>query len=184
MAHNTSTAGPAAPAKTVERKAMVGLPTFVTSPADVGRLIRELEMINDSLLQLGLRHPGSEVKMPKTSQLMDQTISLNQLNLLVVDDRKLLAEFLALVKKEAPVLHVSFSADPSPMFIDKLMAWLRREIHPAALVTVGLQPNIGAGCIVRTTNKYFDLSLKQSFAKKRQMLHEAITRPPLPEATK
>jgi len=176
VAHNSSTA------KTEKPKAMVGLPTFVTSPADVGRLIREVEAIDDHLLQLGLRHPGSEVKMPKTSQLMDQTISLNKLNLLVADDRKSLAEFLSLVKKEAPTLHVSFSADPSPVFIEKLMAWLRREIHPAILITIGLRPNIGAGCIIRTTNKYFDLSLKQSFAKKREMLQQAISRPTSPEA--
>lgn len=184
MAHDTKTASPAPHAKTVKSKGMVGLPTFVASPADVGRLIRELDAIDETLLQLGLRKGDHEVKMPKTSQLMDQTVTLNKLNLLLPDDRKVLVEFLALVKKEAPLLHVSFSADPSPAFIEKLMAWLRREIHPTVLITIGLQPNIGAGCIVRSTNKYFDLSLKQSFAKKREMLHQALTGPQPQEAGK
>jgi len=42
-----------APAKTLS------LPVLVSSPVDVGRLVRELEMIDETLLQLGLRQPGS-----------------------------------------------------------------------------------------------------------------------------
>ena len=64
---------------------------------------------------------------------------------------------------------MSFSADPSVTFLTKLMTWLRQEIHPQVLLTVGLQPTIGAGCILRTTNRYFDFSLRQDFANKRTM---------------
>jgi F0F1-type ATP synthase delta subunit len=150
----------------------------VSSPVDVGRLTREIEAIDESLLQLGLRKGGSEIKMPKTTQLMDQLIELNKLNLLQAEDRKLLLQFLVYIKQNAPVLHVSFSADPNTAFIEKLMAWLRREINPLVLMTVGLQPNIGAGCIIRSTNKYFDLSLKQDFASKTSMLRDALVPAP------
>jgi hypothetical protein len=156
---------------------LVGLPMLVASPVDVGRLIRELEQIDNTLLQLGLRAGGAEVKMPKTSHLMDQTVQLNKLNLLQADDRGRLQQFLAAVKKQSPVLHMSFSADPSPAFIEKLMVWLRREIHPAVLLTIGLQPTIGAGCILRTTNKYFDFSLRQDFLKKRDLLLAKLSAP-------
>jgi len=145
---------------------------------DIGRLIREIEMIDESLLQLGLRQSGTEIKMPKTTTLMDQIIDLNKLNLLQTEDRQLLKQFLEAVKQKAPVMHVSFSADPNTAFIEKLMAWLRREIHPLVLMTVGLQPNIGAGCVIRTTNKHFDMSLKQDFAKKAEMLRQAIVSGP------
>ncbi len=157
-----------------DAKKLSGLPVLVASPVDVGRLLRELEAIDETLTQLGIRQPGSEVKMPKTSLLMDQLISLNKLNLLQVDDRKQLANFLKTVRQQAPVLHISFSADPSIAVIEKLMVWLRREIHPLVLVTIGLQPNIGAGCIVRTTNKMFDLSLRQDFAAKKVELFAAL----------
>jgi F0F1-type ATP synthase delta subunit len=146
------------------------LPALVASPADVGRLSHELELIAETLLQLGLRAGGTEVKMPKTSHLMDLTIQLNKLNLLVAADRAALQRYLKALQQKAPVLHISFSADPSPAFIEKLMVWLRREIHPQVLLTIGLQPTIGAGCIVRTTNKYFDFSLRQDFVKKRGLL--------------
>jgi len=174
---------PKAPAASVapahvaaETKTMLQLPVLVSSPVDVGRLIREIESVDETLLQLGLRQSGTEVKMPKTTQLMDKIVEQNKLNLLQAEDRKKLHEFLESVKTSAPVLHVSFSADPNTAFIEKLMAWLRREIHPLLLMTVGLQPTIGAGAIVRSTNKYFDMSLKQDFAKKLNLLHESISK--------
>src|SRR5438046_2381553 len=93
-------------------KHLVGLPLLVVGPVDVGRLIRELEAIDDQLLQAHLRN--TESRLPKMSQLMEQTVELNKLNLLHDTDRKRLHELLATVREQAPVLHVSFSADPSP----------------------------------------------------------------------
>lgn len=150
------------------------LPVLIASPVDVGRLIRELEVIDQSLLQLELRSGGSAVKMPQTSHLMDQLIELNKINLLQKDQRAGLQQFLTDIRTKAPKLHMSFSADPTTAFIEKLMVWLRREIHPYILLTVGLQPTIGAGCIVRSTNKYFDLSLRKDFAKKRELLFNQV----------
>ncbi len=65
------------------------LPVSVASAVDVGRLIRELEVIDNTLLQLGLREGGHEVKMPKTSHLMDHIVELNKLNLLQPADGNL-----------------------------------------------------------------------------------------------
>lgn len=155
-------------------KKMVGLPVLVASPVDLSRLIRELENLNEEILQASLRSKGHELKAPTMSRLMDKTLETNKLDILNDADRKMLYEFLVATKAKAPVLHMSFSADPAPAFMEKLVTWLRQEIHPLVLVTVGLQPNLGAGCIVRTTNKYFDLSLKQDFLKKKDLLMQAI----------
>lgn len=168
--------------ETMEKPQALTLPLMVASPADVGRLIHELELINDGLLQLGLRAGGSEIKLPATSHMMDQIIQANKLNLLQKADLDGLKQFLTAVKQQSPVLHISFSADPSPSFIEKLMAWLRREIHPSVLLTSGLQPNIGAGCIVRTANKQFDFSLRQDFLKKRDLLLSQLADPAIKPA--
>lgn len=151
------------------------LPLLAASPADITRLSRELEAIDTALLELSVRKGSKDVKMPRTSQLMDQLIELNKLNLLHKADRQLLNQFLQAIKQRAPVMHMSFSADPSTTFLEKLITWLRREIHPQVLLTVGLQPTIGAGCIVRTTNHQFDFSLRQDFAKKRELLIGKLT---------
>jgi F0F1-type ATP synthase delta subunit len=149
----------------------------VIQPTEVGRLIQELKVIDESLLQLGLRHSGAAVQLPKTSWLLEQTAQLNKLNLLQTADRHQLQTFLNGVREHAPVLHISFSADPSPAFLEKLITWLRHEINPQVLLSIGLQPNMGAGCTVRSTNKYFDFSLRQDFARKHGLLKAALSTP-------
>lgn len=152
----------------------LALPLSVVSPSDVGRLLRELESIDNLISQSTINSHDAGPKIPKTSLLMEQTIELSKLDLLKADDRKQLLELLKVVKQQAPLLHISFSSDPAPAFIEKLMAWLRREIHPTVLLTIGLQPNIGAGCLVRSTNKYFDLSLRKDLLEKRELLLSKI----------
>jgi len=147
----------------------LALPSSVVGPVELGRLLRELEVLDNALMQLRLR-TDKTLKLPPTSRLLDQTIELNKLKLLESADLQELQRFLLHVKAQAPVLHISFGADPSPLFTQKLVLWLRQEINPLVLLTIGLQPSIGAGCMVRTTNKYFDFSLRERFTKNRQLL--------------
>jgi len=150
------------------------LPLSVVTKVDIGRLLREVEAVEDFLQQAGIREPGTPVKLPRSSRLFDEVIAANNLNVLHDDERHRLVAFLQEVKSTAPVLHMSFSADPSPLFTQKLISWLRSEIHPVVLLQIGLQPNIGAGCVVRTTNKYFDFSLRSRFKQNREVLANMI----------
>ena len=152
----------------------LALPVNIASRSDVGRLLREVEALDEFMRQATIRTPGTSLKLPKTSRLLDELASGNQLNMLHAEDRQRIKTFLMMVKANAPVLHMSFSADPSPLFLEKLLAYVRREIHPLILVHTGLQPTIGAGCILRTTNKYFDFSLRQRFLEKRELLLEKL----------
>ncbi len=150
------------------------LPVSVVSRVDIGRLLREVESIDSFLRQSAIRQPGTAVKLPRTSRLFDETIQLNRVNVLHEDERARLQQFLVEVRTHAPTLHMSFSADPSPIFTQKIVTWLRANIHPLVLLQVGLQPNIGAGCAVRTTNKYFDFSLRSRLDKKGAALAELM----------
>jgi F0F1-type ATP synthase delta subunit len=160
----------------VEREARTALrlPDAVSSPADVGRLLQEITAVDEAILQHKLRKSESGLPLPATSRLMEKLIELNNLNLLQAADRQLLSRFLTAIKTKAPVLHVSFAADPSPDFMGKLAARLRQDVHPYALMTIGLQPNIGAGCMLRTTNKYFDFTLRNKFKSQRSLLLDKI----------
>lgn len=161
--------------KAAASNAQLTLPLAVVSPADVNRLRRELDVIDEALLQSGVR--TGKVKLPSITHVMERLAEQNKLNLLQPEDRNQIKQLLQSLTK-APVIHMSFGADPTPAFMEKIITWLRREVHPAVLVSTGLQPNIGAGCIVRTTNKYFDFSLRQHLAGRqdvlRAKLHEAI----------
>ncbi len=149
---------------------ILSLPTAVTGRMDVGRLAREVEALDNFLEQANVRKPGTAIQMPKTSRILDEILEHNKINALVDADRQRLLNFLITVRAKAPILHMSFSADPSPIFTQKLVVWLRENIHPLVLIQIGLQPNIGAGCVIRSTNKYFDLSLRQHFAKQQELL--------------
>jgi F0F1-type ATP synthase delta subunit len=157
-----------------QHRKMVGLPTAVVSPVDLGRLVREMEAIDNGLLQAHLRDKTADIKLPKTSKLLEEMVALNKVNLLDDADRTLLTQFLEAVKEKAPTMHISFSADPSPLFVDKLISWLRDQIHPLILMTIGMQPDIGAGCVIRTTNKHFDLSLARHLSEKRAELMKSL----------
>ncbi len=156
------------------------LPTALSSPTDVRRLLREVEAADDFMMQAAIRAPGQSMKMPKTSRLLDEMATGNNLNMLRQEDRAQLRAFLVSVKDNAPVLHISFGVDPSPLFMQKLVDYLRHEIHPFVTVSTGLQPAIGAGCVVRSTNKYFDFSLRQRFSNRRNLLMEKLVKTGVP----
>jgi F0F1-type ATP synthase delta subunit len=152
----------------------ISLPLAVTSRTDVARLLRELDALKDFLTQAAIRTPGTGLKLPKTSQMLDDLALYNNLNLLQEADLRVLSDYLKRMAEHAPVLHMSFNANPSAVFINKLMQWLRQEIDPNVLLHVGLQPNLGLGCIVRTPNRQYDLSLRRNFNSKRALLLEKI----------
>jgi F0F1-type ATP synthase delta subunit len=152
----------------------IELPTIVFGPVEINRLLREIETLDDFIGQATIREPGKQPAIPKTSRTLDTIANNNNMNLLVPTDRKKLKQFLESVKTKAPVIHMSFAADPSAIFTAKIVAWLRTNVHPYALLQLGLQPTIAAGCIMRTTNKTFDFSLRNRFLDQRQLLLDAI----------
>lgn len=177
MVSKSSTHSPAHAAATTD----LILPVSIVTPTDIGKLVRELENLDNVLMQLHVRNPGTPVSLPTISSPMQSVVEVNKVNLLQAPDREKLQSFLTDLREKAPRLHISFSSEPSRTFLDKLTVWLRREIHPYVLLTIGLQPAIGAGCIVRSNNKVFDLSLRQTFIDKRHLLLAQVI-PPAAEA--
>ncbi len=150
------------------------LPITVVSLIDLGRLQRELAAVEVFLEQATARAAGQSLSLPRLTHNLDATAQANKLNLLVDADRQKLATFLAKVRDKAPVMHISFASDPSAAFLQKIVSWFRTTIHPLVILQVGLQPTIAAGCVLRTSNKYFDLSLRRHFAANRKLLVEKI----------
>jgi F0F1-type ATP synthase delta subunit len=150
------------------------LPTLVVGPADVKRLAMEMESLDEYLRQAFLRPGAADVKLPKTSRTLDSLAELNEADLLQAEDREQLKAFLSSLQSHAPVIHISFAAEPSAAFTGKIVEWMRANIAHYLLVQVGLQPSIAAGCVVRTTNRIFDLSLRQYLLEKRDILAESL----------
>lgn len=151
------------------------LPVALFGPAEVARLLRELEHVDDYLTQETLRSADKRVPdLPRLSRLLEQLAAENNLDLRAPDVRRSAAGFLQQVLEHAPSVHISFATDPSAAFTAKIVGWLRTNIHPYTLLQLGLQPSIAAGCVVRTANKTFDLSLRSRFTEQHDLLLQAI----------
>ena len=149
------------------------LPVTVIGLVDVGRLIRELEKLEQAMQANAIRGEATGENI-RVTLLLEQLAEANSVKLDDAHARQSLLEFMRYIKKSAPRVHISFSADPSPVFLAKLMPWFRHHVHPHLLVAIGLQPGIGAGCVLRTTNRFFDMSLSQSFSNSRSLLMDRL----------
>lgn len=170
----------------MERKATarrgLQLPSAIIGANEIRRLQRELETIEDTLHQATLRSghdagPSAAAQVPAISRLLQNLVDVNKLTISQAGDRQKIRLFFDELLDKAPVITLGFAIDPSAVFVDKLVEWLRQNIHAQVLVRVGLQPDIAAGCILRTASKQYDLSLRQHFKDSRPLLvaklHEA-----------
>jgi F0F1-type ATP synthase delta subunit len=138
------------------------LPSGVVGKGDIARLKREMINMNDQII--GIRYKGEDpTKLVQLfSPLLINLATTNRLNLVDDKHREALSKVLDEIQETAPVLHISFTAEPSAKATERVVTWLRTNIHPLVLVQIGLTPNIAAGCILRTPNKVFDMSLKET----------------------
>ena len=146
------------------------LPMSIYSPSDISRLVRELDNLENQIMQEQIRSKESKLVLPKVSQQLNTLADVNKVDLSERTHRQTLQTALAAVKQKAPVVHISFSSEPSAGFMEKIATWFRQQTNPYVLLTVGLQPSIAVGCVVRTPNKQFDLSLGKDLLKKSDLL--------------
>lgn len=146
----------------------------VVSNLDIGRLIREAEKLDDFLYQTTLRSPGTSMAMPKTTRTLERLAEANGISMAEATHRKHLIGNLRALRTSGRRLHISFAVEPSPAVVQKIVAWMRANIDPNLIIEVGIQPNISVGCVVRTTNKIFDMSLRSRFKNSKQKLAELL----------
>lgn len=150
------------------------LPLSVMTVIDLSRVGRELDQLDEFMVQTAIRTPGTPMQLPRLSKLLDDVATANNINLLEEPHRKALLNALGYLKEHAPKLHISFAAEPNAQFVNKIADYIRTNISSVALLQIGLQPTIAAGCILRSPNHQFDLSLRQHLKDNRSQLAEYI----------
>ena len=158
-------------------KEWFNLPPEVVGKADINNLLRELELLESELIKLkgqaSLSASQKNTLLRVTNELA-QTAAGNNYDLKIASDRQKLTRRLTDVRDQAPLLYISFAAEPSPKVTQAILSWLRGNVHRYTLLHIGLQPAIAAGCILRTPNKIFDLSLRAFFERQQPYLVELI----------
>jgi F0F1-type ATP synthase delta subunit len=150
------------------------LPAGLIGLADITRLTRELNGLDDFFAGAKTRPAGTAMQPPKISRLLNNLATENKINLLKDDERSGLQKSLVEIYDRAPSMHISFAVEPSPKALERILVWVRQNIHPQALLQVGLQPGIAAGCMLRTSNKVFDMSLRSNLQKQSGYLTQLI----------
>jgi len=150
------------------------LPLSVVAKGDIVRLLRELEGLDNFFITARAPKSSKEPDGFELTQMLGQLAADNKIDLRAADQRKKLVASLKLLAGAAPILHISFAAEPSKEAIEKILGWLRTNIAPQTLITIGLQPAIAAGFILRTPNKIFDLSLRNHLKKQEPYLVKLI----------
>jgi F0F1-type ATP synthase delta subunit len=149
------------------------LPIILASKQDITHVHRELSVFLDMVMQSILRM-DKPVKYPAISATLRALATENQVDLREEKACKDLLLALEKLKKEAPLLHVSFPTDPAPAILQKMVTWFRKEIDPSIVIQVGLQPTIAAGIVLRTEDHQYDFSLRRHLYKNRDKLIEAF----------
>jgi len=137
------------------------LPSSVVSKVDLARLLNELEWVDNELTAATIRaKSGVQVHMPTLSQGLNDFLIQNKLGLTESRARSAIIAQLRVLKNKAPVVHMTFAVSADRESLQKLAEWLRKEVHPQALIMVGLQPSLVAGVYLRTPNHVHDYSLR------------------------
>lgn len=153
------------------------LPFGIVSKTDLARLVVEFERYDNELTAVAVR-TKSKSKTPHNAPAMSANLSdfieSNSLSLANSKDRVAILRQLRILKQKAPVIHMTFATTADPQSLEKLAQWLRTNIHPQAVINVGIQPDLVAGVYMRTPNHVHDFSLRGQLRDKRSILVNEI----------
>jgi hypothetical protein len=151
------------------------LPPALTGRPDISRLMRELEALENDIESQRVRGAAANgYHLPTFSKSLNDFLEQNKLDVTDDQTRMKLSEDLRHLKDQAPIIHLTFASEADPEFLQQLTSWIRTNIHPSALLSVGLQPSLVGGVYVRTPNHVHDFSLRAHLKSKRQIILDAL----------
>lgn len=147
------------------------LPLSVIGYADLRRISRSLESYDSR--SLGTK-AGNQARQPLSDAALEELAQLNGVSLNDSRQCRSLKSAIDGIADKLPQINISFAVEPSAKVNQVILAWLRKNIHPLLLMNIGLQPGIAAGCVIRTPNKIFDLSLRAYVQNQDEYLSQLI----------
>lgn len=154
----------------------LSLPLSVVTRVDLSRLVSEVEQVDGQLTTIAARAKTgmASPSVPSVSQPLMDFLSLNGLSLNDPLARSESIRQLRLLKDRAPVVHMTFATTADQSSLQELTRWVRVSVHPQAVITIGLQPALVAGVLVRTTNRMYDMSLRGALQGRSGQLAKAL----------
>jgi len=138
------------------------IPLSIVSKRDIAYLTDELEQVDNERTAASVRKKvgGSMHTTMTLSKQLTDFLEQNRLSITESHERTDLIKRLHSLKENIPVIHMTFAVPADHESLLHLAKWLRKTIHPQAVIDVGLQPALVAGVSVRTPNRVHDLSMR------------------------
>jgi F0F1-type ATP synthase delta subunit len=150
------------------------VPLSIVSRGDIMRAHREATRLSEVINQAALLQTGASVSIPRIGAHLQAFADANHFDIAQSAGRQHLVAALESLKSSAPSVHVSFATEPSAEAIERVLAWFRQSVDARIVLQTGLQPSIVAGCVLRTSSKVFDFSLRQRFQENRDVLYQKV----------
>jgi F0F1-type ATP synthase delta subunit len=148
------------------------LPLSLATKQDVALIHRELSDYIDAAVQIKIRKQKPDGSA--LSPALKDVVVLNQIDINNPQSAQQLLVALNELPKKSQVFHMSFATNPTPDVTQKLIEWFRKEINPRIILSVGVQPTIAAGVILKTQNRQYDFSLRKHLELNRSKLVEVL----------
>lgn len=144
------------------------LPPSIVTKADISRLVREFEVVDNALTTVSVRKKvgAKDITAPALSPQLAAFLELNTVDLQNTSARLAYVKQLRVLKDSAPIIHMTFAVVADSESLQQLVAWLRDSIHPQTIIDVHLQPSLVAGVYLRTPNHVFDMSVRNALKAK------------------
>ncbi|HSX43205.1 MAG TPA: hypothetical protein VLF59_03905 [Candidatus Saccharimonadales bacterium] len=152
-------------------------PPALITRADLARLVREVEAIDNELESQKARNRTTGktgYRVPNLSKSLGDFVDLNKVDFANDQKRMHLKEQLNILKDKAPIMHMTFAVEADPGSLQYLVQYLRTQVHPQTLLSVGLQPALIGGAYVRTPNHIHDFTLRARLAENRDLIGKEL----------
>ena len=161
---------------TITNPADFVLPASIISKLDVSKLVQEAEQVDMHLTTAEVRSKAGaeQTPQPVVSEQLTEFLQQNNLSLNDSHARSEMIKLMRAMKDSVPVIHMTFAVKTDPDSLSQIADWLRKSVHPQAVISVGLQPALVAGVYLRTPNRVHDLSLRKMLEENRGMLAQQL----------
>lgn len=152
------------------------LPPSVVSKADISRLVREFEGVDNALTSRTVHEKigAASQEAPVMSAQLQAFLEANPLDLDNTTARSDYIKSLRALKENVRVMNMTFAVVADPESLAQLAAWVRQSVHPQTVIEAHLQPALVAGVYLRTPNHVFDLSVRNALHAKRGELEKEL----------
>lgn len=156
----------------------IELPASIVGLRDLRTCVKVLERLTSQLVNESIQiKAGIEDKTASPAALPEMLQELVTLSGMGVNSERqseaLKKQLLELVQ-HAPRIQLQFASEPDATMKRRLVAWLRSNIHRNLLIDIHVNPGVGGGFIVETTQRRYDFSWRTYLEHQSEHLTQKI----------